>query len=86
MFCVFLPSVTGQARETEATKLIAVRAGLLDMSQAWESLGRRCTMLSETQKVCSNTNPKLTSISTRWLCGTTCVVFVECVYNYVVDY
>ncbi len=45
--------VNGQTRETEAIKLISVRAGLLDMSQAWESLGRRCTLLSESQRVCS---------------------------------
>lgn len=48
---LLLFSVNGQSRETEAVKLISVRAGLLDMSQAWEGLGNKCSLLAQAQKV-----------------------------------
>lgn len=44
--------VNGQARETDAVKLMSVRAGLLDISHAWESLGNKCSVLAQSQKVC----------------------------------
>ena len=52
---VFSPShphtVTGLTRETEAIKMMSVRAGLLDLSQSWATLGRKCTVLAESQRV-----------------------------------
>lgn len=46
-----LAAVNGQTRETEAVKLMSVRAGLLEMSHAWEGLASKCTVLAEAQKV-----------------------------------
>ena len=45
------PSVTSLRRETDALKLASVRAGLLELSQAWGSLGRKCALLAEAQTV-----------------------------------
>lgn len=45
------PIVTSQKRETDALKLASVRAGLLELSQSWASLGRKCTLLAESQMV-----------------------------------
>lgn len=47
--------VEGQRRETEALKLMAVRAGLLDWASALDRLGKKCCLLAECQKV--NTYP-----------------------------
>lgn len=47
-----LCSVSGQSRETEAVKLMSVRAGLLDMANAWDMLGNKCSVLAQSQKVC----------------------------------
>lgn len=43
--------MTSLRRETDALKLASVRAGLLELSQAWGSLGRKCTLLAEAQTV-----------------------------------
>ena len=43
--------MSGQSRETEAVKLMSIRAGLLDVSQAWEGLGSKCLLLAQAQKV-----------------------------------
>ena len=43
--------VTSLRRETDALKLASVRAGLLELSQAWGSLGRKCALLAEAQTV-----------------------------------
>lgn len=42
--------VSGQQRETEAVKLMSLRAGLLDMSTAWEAMGKKCTILADSQR------------------------------------
>lgn len=44
-------TVTSLKRETDALKLASVRAGLLELSQSWASLGRKCTLLAESQMV-----------------------------------
>lgn len=44
-------AVSGQTRETEAVKLMSIRAGLLDMSKSWELLGNKCILLAQAQKV-----------------------------------
>ncbi|CAI8002075.1 hypothetical protein GBAR_LOCUS3319 [Geodia barretti] len=41
--------LTSQKRETDALKLASVRAGLLELSQSWASLGRKCAVLAESQ-------------------------------------
>ena len=46
-----LCAVNGQKKETEAVKLMSVRAGLLDMSQAWETMGNKCILMAQSQKV-----------------------------------
>ena len=43
--------MTGQKRETDAVKLMTVRAGMLDLSQSWEAMGRKCHLLAQSQKV-----------------------------------
>ena len=48
---IFNHSVTSLKRETDALKLASVRAGLLELSQSWASLGRKCTLLAESQMV-----------------------------------
>jgi len=44
-------TVVGQKRETDAVKLISVRAGMIDMSQNWENMGKKCMLLAQAQKV-----------------------------------
>ena len=57
VWCVYhsVPShphtVTGLQRETEAIKMMSIRAGLLDVSQSWATLGRKCNVLAESQRV-----------------------------------
>ena len=48
---VFLQLVTAQKRESEAVKLISIKAGLLDLSQSWNSLSSKINTLSKAQKV-----------------------------------
>ena len=48
---VFLQLVAGQKRESEAVKLISIKAGLLDVSQSWSSLSSKINTLSKAQKV-----------------------------------
>ena len=43
--------VSGQKRETDAVKLMSVRAGVLDMAQSWEAMGKKCILLAQSQKV-----------------------------------
>ena len=43
--------VTGLQRETEAIKMMSIRAGLLDLSQSWATLGRKCNLVAESQRV-----------------------------------
>ena len=47
-------AVTSLKRETDALKLASVRAGLLELSQSWASLGRKCALLAESQMVRHN--------------------------------
>ena len=55
VWCVYVSShphtVTGLQRETEAIKMMSIRAGLLDISQSWATLGRKCNVLAESQRV-----------------------------------
>lgn len=53
--------VNGQSRETEAVKLMSVRAGLLDVSHAWESLGSKCSLLAQSQKELAQLIPDIGS-------------------------
>ena len=48
---MFLQLVTAQKRESEAVKLISIKAGLLDLSQSWNSLSSKINTLSKAQKV-----------------------------------
>jgi len=43
--------VSGLEKENEAVKLMTVRGGLLDLSQAWTSMGTKCNLIAESQKV-----------------------------------
>ena len=43
--------VGAQKRESEAVKLISVKAGLLDLSQSWNVLSSKVNTLSKAQKV-----------------------------------
>ena len=45
--------MNGQKKETEALKLMAVRAGMMDVAQSWETLGNKCLVLAQSQKVCT---------------------------------
>ena len=42
--------VNAQQKETEAIKLMTVRAGLLDMSRSWELMGKKCSVLAQSQQ------------------------------------
>ena len=42
--------VNAQQKETEAIKLMTVRAGLLDMSRSWELMGKKCSLLAQSQQ------------------------------------
>lgn len=53
LLCVHV-AVTSLKRETDALKLASVRAGLLELSQSWASLGRKCALLAESQMVRHN--------------------------------
>jgi len=44
-------AVAGQKRESEAVKLISIKAGLLDVSQSWNTLASKITILGKAQKV-----------------------------------
>ena len=46
-----LHPVNAQQKETEAIKLMTVRAGLLDMSRSWEMMGKKCSLLAQSQQV-----------------------------------
>lgn len=43
--------MNGLERENEAVKLMTLRGGLLDLSQAWKTLGAKCNVIAESQKV-----------------------------------
>ncbi len=43
--------VTGLERENEAVKLMTLRGGLLDLSQALGSMGTKCSSIANSQKV-----------------------------------
>ena len=38
-------------RETEAVKLMTLRAGLLDLSQSWQGMASKCSLIADSQKV-----------------------------------
>lgn len=42
--------VSGLERENEAVKLMTVRGGLLDLSQAWVAMGSKCNIIADSQK------------------------------------
>ena len=44
-------AVNGLERENEAVKLMTVRGGLLDLSQAWKGMGNKCNIIADSQKV-----------------------------------
>jgi hypothetical protein len=43
--------VIGQGKETEAIKMMSIKAGLFDHSQAWLLFGQQCCKIAESQKV-----------------------------------
>ena len=49
--CTCTCVVSGQEKETEAVKLMSIKAGLLDHSRAWMTFGKKCCMFAEVQKV-----------------------------------
>ncbi len=44
--------MSGLERENEAVKLMTVKSGLLDLSQAWKTIGTKCNLIADSQKVC----------------------------------
>lgn len=53
--------VVGQSKETEAMKLMSIRAGLLDISHAWQALGTNCSVLAQSQKELAQLLPDIGS-------------------------
>ncbi len=46
-----LITVSGLHKENEAVKLMTVKSGLMDLSQAWKSMGTKCSLIADSQKV-----------------------------------
>ena len=53
LYC--LDAVDGQQRETEAVKLMSLKAGLLDHSRAWQDVGSKCSIFAQAERVLLDT-------------------------------